>query len=237
MRARPRRKRASRWCCPTLVNRAFVDKYMPGENPLGRGLYAGAPSGGNHEASTEPAARAWEIVGVVGNTKYATMRDKFVPLIFVPDANGGAEFEVRTSGDPNALVPVVRETMAKLNAEVPLMDVRTQTQQIDRMLMEERFLAKLVSAVGLLALLLSCVGLYGLLSYEVARRTREIGVRMALGAEPLDVFRLVLGQGVVLAAMGIVLGAVIAAGLTRFLESLLFGVKPNDPATFAGLGR
>jgi predicted permease len=218
---------------PALVNRAFVEKYLANENPLGRGLYAGARPGDSQDHGTP--SREWEIVGVVGNTTYDTMRDAEAPLFFVPDASGGAEFELRTAGDPNALVPVVRDAMAKMNGEVPLIDIRTQTEQIDRELLEERFLAKLVSVVGLLAMVLACVGLYGLLSYEVSRRTREIGVRMALGAARLDVFRLVLGQGLVLAIAGVVLGAAIAAGLTRFLESLLFGVKPNDPVTFAAI--
>jgi ABC-type antimicrobial peptide transport system permease subunit len=163
------------------------------------------------------------------------MRDAEAPLVFVPDASGAAEFEIRTAGDPNALVPTVRDAMAAINSEVPLIDIRTQSEQIDRQLLEERFLAKLVSVVGLLAMLLACVGLYGLLSYEVSRRTREIGVRMALGAARIDVFSLVLGQGLVLALAGIAVGAAIAMALTRYLESLLYGVKPNDPATFAAI--
>jgi predicted permease len=219
---------------PALVNRAFVEKYLANQNPVGRGLYAGSRPG-DSQGQGMPS-REWEIVGVVGDTKYDTMRDAEAPLIFVPDASGGAEFEIRTAGDPNALVPTVRDAMAEINNEVPLIDIRTQTEQIDRELLEERFLAKLVSVVGLLAMVLACVGLYGLLSYEVSRRTREIGVRMALGAARIDVFSLVLGQGLVLALVGIAVGTAIAMGLTRYLESLLYGVKPNDPATFAAIG-
>ena len=221
---------------PALVNRAFVEKYLPNENPIGRALYAGAIPNEDAVAKAKPATEQWEIVGVVGDTKYSTMRHADAPMIFVPDASGAAEFELRTAGDPNALVPEVRDAMAAINNELPLMDIRTQSEQIDRVLIEERFLAKLVSVIGALAMLLASIGLYGLLSYEVARRTREIGVRMALGAAPMDVLRLVLGQGLGLAAAGILLGAAIAAGLTRFLQSLLFGVKPNDPVTFVAIG-
>jgi predicted permease len=220
---------------PVLVNRSFVAKYLPNQNPLGRGLMTGGHSEGSANEKPMPARREWEIVGVVGDTKYGTMRDDIGPIVFMPLSSGMAEFELRTAGDPDALVPAVRDALAQINDQVPIIDIRTQTQQIDRMLVEERMLAQLVGAVGVLAMVLACIGLYGLLSYEVARRTREIGVRMALGAARLDVFRLVLGQGMVLALAGIALGAAIAAGLTRFIGSLLYGVKPSDPLTFAAI--
>ena len=113
--------------------------------------------------------------------------------------------------------------------------IRTESQQIESQLFAERLIARLSSFFGLLALLLSCIGLYGLLAYEVSRRTREIGIRMALGARSGDVLRLVIGQGLALTAVGAAIGIGAALGVTRFLGSLLYGVKPADPLTFAAV--
>jgi len=220
---------------PVLVNRAFINKYVDGKNPLGKALTRGGESGATNTRNNEPPAREYEIVGVVADTKYGTLRNAIAPLMIVPNVVGGVEFEVRTASDPNALVPVVREIVAKANSALPLTDIHTQTEQIDRLMEAEQFLAKLVSFAGVLALLLSCVGLYGLLSYDVARRTREIGVRMALGARRGDVLRLVLGHGVRLAVIGIATGALVSVVVTRYLQSLLYEVKPNDPVTFAAI--
>jgi ABC-type antimicrobial peptide transport system permease subunit len=118
---------------------------------------------------------------------------------------------------------------------LPLFDVRTQTQNIDDLLGQERFLARVSGVFGGLAVLLACIGLYGLLSYEVSRRTREIGIRMALGAESGAVLKLVLGQGLKLTLLGLALGTAGALAFTRFLGSLLYGVKPSDPLTLAGV--
>ena len=221
---------------PVLVNRAFANKYMEGKNPLGRALTRGGESGATNTRNNAPPAREYEIVGVVADTRYGTLRDAVAPLLFVPNVTGGVEFEVRTASDPDALVPVVREIVAKANSALPLTDIHTETQQIDHLMEAEIFLARLVSFAAGLALLLSCVGLYGLLSYEVARRTREIGVRMALGARRSDVLRMVMGHGVRLTVIGVGLGAAVAAGVTRYLQSFLFEVKANDPITFAAIG-
>jgi predicted permease len=221
---------------PVLVNRAFVENYLPNENPLGRTLARGGFGGATNARSADPPSREYEIVGIVANTKYGTLRDGVAPLLIVPDVTGGVEFEIRTVGDPNALVPAIRKIVGKQNSALPVSYVRTETEQIGRLMEQERFLARFVGFAGALAMLLACIGLYGLLSYEVARRTREIGVRMALGARRGDVLRMVLGHGVRLAAIGVVLGAVAAVSVTRYLESLLYEVRANDPATFAGIG-
>jgi ABC-type antimicrobial peptide transport system permease subunit len=118
---------------------------------------------------------------------------------------------------------------------LPLFDVKTESEQIDRLLFQERLVARLSSFFGLLALVLACVGLYGLLSYEVSRRTREIGIRMALGAEPGSVLKLVLRQGIVLAIVGAALGAGVALGVTRYLNSMLYDVHANDPLTMMAM--
>jgi ABC-type antimicrobial peptide transport system permease subunit len=122
--------------------------------------------------------------------------------------------------------------VSQLDKNLPVFDVKTQSAQIEGSIFQERLIARLSSFFGGLSLLLACIGLYGLLSYDVARRTREIGIRMALGARPSDVLRFVVRQGVGLSAVGAVVGIVGALGLTRYLASLLYGIRPFDPLTF-----
>jgi ABC-type antimicrobial peptide transport system permease subunit len=137
--------------------------------------------------------------------------------------------------NPSSLIPQVRSVVAQLDANLPVNRVKTESQQIESQLMAERLIAKLSSLFGALALLLSCIGLYGLMAYEVSRRTHEIGIRVALGARSADVLRLVIGQGLALAATGAAIGIAAALGVTRFLSSILYGVKPADPLTFAAV--
>jgi ABC-type antimicrobial peptide transport system permease subunit len=125
--------------------------------------------------------------------------------------------------------------VSQLDSNLPLFDVKTQSEQIQGSLFQERLIARLSSFFGGLSLLLACIGLYGLLSYEVARRTREIGVRMALGARPGDVLRVIVRQGIALSVGGAALGILGALGVTRYLGSLLYGVRPDDPVTFGAV--
>lgn len=152
--------------------------------------------------------------------------------MYVPQNGMAASFEVRTAGDPQALIPVIRNTVAQIDPNLPLRDVSTQSQQIDRLLFQERLVARLSGFFGALALLLACIGLYGLLAYEVARRTCEVGIRMALGAQARDVLRLVLRQGLSLVVIGTILGIGLALGLTRYLSSMLYDVRATDPLIF-----
>ncbi len=210
---------------PVIVDQTFVAKFLGKENPLGKRF-------GQSEASQDgPASPGYEIIGVVRDTKYSDLRREISPVIYTPQTMQGASFEVRTAGDPQALVPAIRRTVAQMDPNLPLRDVTTESQQIDRLLFQERLVARLSGFFGLLALTLACIGLYGLLAYEVARRTREIGIRSALGAQRGDVLRLVVKQGLLLAVVGAVAGIGVALGVTRYLKAMLYDVSAYDPIT------
>jgi predicted permease len=218
---------------PILVNQAFVRKYFPIQNPLGKRLREGDSSGSSGDAFTGGAkVKTYEIAGVVGDTKYDTLRREIHPMAYVPATGGGAYFELRTAPDPSTLIPAVREVVKSVDSNLPLFEVRTQRESIEGLLTQERVVARLSSFFGLLALLLACVGLYSLLAYEVGRRTREVGIRMALGAEWRDVARLILAGGMKLALAGVVVGVAGGLALTRVLSSLLYGLKPTDLPTY-----
>jgi len=221
---------------PVLVNASFVRKYFANQNPLGKKLAEGdseATSG--NTAVGRPRSKSWEIIGVAGDTKYNDLRREIHPTVYVPVTGGGAYFELRTASNPTALIPAVRKVVNDTDNNLPIFEVRTQSERVEELLITERVISRLASFFGLLALLLACVGLYGLLSYEVARRTREIGIRMALGAEPRDALRRIAAQGIRVTVIGLAAGIAGSVVLTRFLSSLLFGLKASDPATFAGV--
>lgn len=216
---------------PVLVNAAFVRADLHNQNPLGKLL---TQNTGPWDAG-KPPAPDWEIIGVVGNTKYSSLRRGVHPTIFIPQVGGGARFELRTAGNPTVLISMVRGAVNRVDSRLPLFDVSTQSQTIDELLMRERLVARLGTFFGALALLLACIGLYGLLAYEVVRRTREIGIRVALGAQKRDVLKHVIGRGMILAVVGVAIGIGAALGLSRFLTSLLYNVKATDPLTFAAV--
>jgi predicted permease len=209
---------------PAVVNEAFARTFFKDQNPLGLRL-----TGVGHQGSSR------EIVGIVGDTKFQSLRSEIAPTLFIPAGGGEAVFEVRTAFDPTMIIPAVRSTVSQLDSNLPLFSVRTETEQIDRSLFQERLIARLSSFFGGLSLLMACIGLYGLLSYEVSRKTPEIGVRMALGARPFDVLRFIVRQGVGLSSAGAILGTLAALGATRYLASLLYGVRSYDPLTFAAV--
>jgi predicted permease len=210
---------------PVVVNQAFVEKYLGKESPLGKQF-------GQAEAdANRPRSPGYEIIGVVRDAKYNSLRREINAMMYIPQSAGGASFELRTAADPQAILPAIREVVAQVSTNLPLFDVKTESQQIDRLLFQERLVARLSGFFGLLALVLACVGLYGLLSYEVSRRTREIGIRLALGAQPGSVLKVVLQQGIVLAIVGAAVGIGVALGVTRYLTSMLYDVHANDPLT------
>jgi predicted permease len=207
-----------------VVNQAFVRKFLEGRNPIGL-----------HFGSDDKKAPQWAIVGVVRNAKYNSLEDEDAPTAYVPLAEGGAAFELRTATVPGALIPAVRKAVRDLDENVPVMRVQTQSETIDRLLFNQRLLARLLGVFAGLGLALACIGLYGLLSYEVACRTREIGVRTALGAQRKNVLLLFLRRGLTLVLLGSAAGVGAAALATRLLASMLYGVSALDPVTFVAV--
>ena len=213
---------------PTIVNQEFVRKYFPHTNPLGQRLaYPDSPD----QAPGERKDPGFIVVGVVGDARYNSLRREVQPTAYVPLSGSSVNFELRTAVNPLSIAPTVRSTVNQFDGNLPIFYLRTESETIDQLLFQERLIARLSAFFGALALLLACIGLYGLLSYEVSRRTKEIGIRMALGAEQRSVLRIVVGQGLVLAITGVVFGIAVAFGVTRYLESVLYAVHPGDPIT------
>jgi predicted permease len=209
---------------PVIVNQAFIRQNFTNENPLGRHLR------GLKSEETDS-----EIVGIVGDARNQGLRRDVTATVYVPQKEGSTTFEVRSLADPTALIPAIRDAVAQLDGHLPIFGVKTQSEQIERSLFQEKLIARLSGFFASLSLTLSCIGVYGLLSYEVVRRTSEIGIRMALGARSHDVLWFLVRRGVVLAAVGIAIGIVTASELTQYLASLLYGVRPIDPLTFVAV--
>jgi predicted permease len=216
---------------PVIVNKTFVQKYFPKVNPLG--VHFGAREA--DPAKGDWATPGWEILGVVSDAKYQDLRSPIEPTMYVPSSGGNTSFEVRTSMNPTAVAASIRSVVGQMDSNLPVFNVHTQAELIDQLLFQERMIAKLSGFFGILALVLACIGLYGLLSYEVSRRTREIGIRMALGAERRGVLKLVVGQGIVLATSGAIVGIAVTLGVTRYLNSMLYDLHANDPATIGAV--
>jgi predicted permease len=213
---------------PAIVNQTFVKHYFPTVNPVGQIFGA---SEADPEKDTRKTAGN-EIVGVVSDAKYNRLRRDIQPTTYLPENGGAVSFALRTATDPTNFVPQVRAVVNQMDSDLPVFQIRTESQQIERQIFKERLIARLSGFFGALALLLACIGLYGLVSYEVARRTREIGIRAALGADRRAVLRLVLSQGMRLALVGAIVGIALALGLTRYAKDLLYGVKAADPVTY-----
>jgi predicted permease len=211
---------------PVIVNQEFAHKYFPGKNPTGQIFGEQEPTG-----IGDAKAPGYLIVGMVANSKYNSLRREITPCFYQPNVGGEAFFELRTGTAPLSLVPTVKNIVDKQSHDLAVFRISTETETIDRQVFTEKMTARLSSLFGLLALLLACLGLYGLLSYEVSRRTREIGIRMAVGAQSHNVVGLVLTKTVGLIVAGAVVGIAVAVGVTRFLASFLYGVKAGDPIT------
>ncbi len=211
---------------PVIVNQEFARQYFPGRNPLGQIFGEQEPTGVG-----DAKAPGYLIIGVVANSKYNSLRREITPGFYQPNVGGEAFFELRTGTEPLSLVPTVKNIVDQRSHDLAVFRISTETEAIDRQVFTEKMTARLSSLFGFLALLLACLGLYGLLSYEVTRRTREIGIRMAVGAQSHNVVGLVLTKAMGLILAGAVVGIAVAVGVTRFLASFLYGVKAGDPIT------
>jgi predicted permease len=215
---------------PVIVNETFVRKFFPKQDPVGRHM-----GNAEHDEPPQGPQPGYRIVGVVADSKYDSLRREIQPTMFMPLVSNRAYFELRTAADPTALVEQVRQIVSSADNNLPLFDVRTQAQQIEQTLYQERLMSRLATFFALLALTLACVGLYGLLSYDVAQRTRELGIRTALGAQRSNLMRLVVRQGLLLVFIGAAVGIGAAIGLTRLMASMLFNVHPSDPVTYVSV--
>jgi predicted permease len=216
-----------------IIDQTMAKMYWPNRDPLGQHIWVGKPMGPEW---TEPSPR--EVVGVVGDIHGASLASAPHPTMYLPYPQRPiveAYFVIRTRQNPMAAVPDIRNGMRQVDPGLPLAQLKTMDQVLSASVTDWRFRAALLALFGTLALFIAAIGIYGVVSYSVAQRTHEIGVRIALGAARRDVLRLIVGHGLRLALAGIVLGLAGAWALTRFLTSLLFGVKPTDPLTFAGV--
>jgi putative ABC transport system permease protein len=209
-----------------IVNAALVRRYFPGEDPIGKRIKFSEPTDEG----------AWQtIIGVVGDGKQDSLRAEVNPEIYqshLQRAQDNMTLVVRAVTDPQTLISAVREQISALDPNLPIYDIKTMQAVMDESVARERFIALLLMVFAALALTLAAIGIYGVMSYSVAQRTQEIGIRLALGAQRRDVLKLIISQGTTLTLIGISLGLAAALALTRFLSSLLFSVSATDPVTF-----
>ena len=211
-----------------LINQAFARAFFAGQEPLGKRLKMG---------ETADSPFPWmTVIGVVGDVKHSSLEAEAKPEIYRPflrqrDTERKMTFVVRTAREPETMTSAVRRQIQSLDSNQPIASVSSMEQLLDRSFSRRRFSLLLFGVFAIAALALAAAGIYGVISYTVARNTREIGIRMALGAEPRNVMKLVVGQGLALAATGLVIGLIAASALTRLMGALLFGVSATDPLT------
>jgi putative ABC transport system permease protein len=219
-----------RWDAPPVVviNQTMATRYWPGESALGKRVTFG-----------EPEEDAWmTVVGVVADVRQRSLTAEPRPQIYGAQTQAGLEEMALLVGStlPAAsLEPALRGTVRAIDPAVPVSDVRALTEVRSASIATERFRTVVLAAFALLALALAAIGVYGVISYGVAQRSREIGIRMALGARRSEILRLVVGESMATVGIGIIAGALAAVGLSRFLASLLYAVRPDDPTTFVAI--
>jgi len=214
-----------------VINERFARKYFPGENPLGKHVKVDLGDG-----TLKSPVR--EVVGIAGNVKRQKLTADVDPEYFLPFAQAvvtSPPLAIRTAGDPTSLIGALRAQLAEMDRNIPLYRVATMEESVSKAAAQSRFQTLLLACFAGMALLLSALGLYAVLSYMVAQRTGEIGVRMALGAQRGDILSLIVRRGLLLALMGIGIGLAAAALMTRFMAGMLYGVQPFDPLTFAAV--
>jgi predicted permease len=211
-----------------VINQSLANTIYPGIDPVGK-TFSSEIHRGNSKS-------IYQIIGVSGDAKYDRLQGDPPPTFYTLYRQQKEEqvmtYVVKTQLPPAAIVPALRNAVQSIDKDLPLRDIRTQTEQIEATISPERLFATLTAAFGILALILACIGIYGIMAYNVARRTSEIGVRMALGARTPQVLWMVLRESSSLALFGIAAGLAAAFGLTRFVRNMLYGLQPTDPATF-----
>jgi predicted permease len=211
-----------------VINQAFAKQFFANTNPIGKRV-----------ADTYPGSTASaEVVGVVADAKYNSLREETLPRLYSPIFNPfwperGAIFEIRTAAEPATVSAALRAVVHDTNSAIPEIEIHTMSGLVDDSLRTDHFVAQLSSAFGVLAIILASVGLYGIMAFTVARRTRDIGIRMALGANRSNIVRQVLGETLILLLIGIAVGVPIALGGARLIKSMLFGLGAADPLAIA----
>jgi predicted permease len=210
-----------------VINQALAKKRFPNMNPVGKRF------------RTDGNGNAWvQIAGVCADTRYATLRDPAPPQFFLPyvqqDKVGAMTYAIRTTLPVAGLAPALRKVVQAADRDLPIINIRTQQEQIDANMQMERLFAALTVGFGVLALALACVGIYGVMAYQVANRTNEIGIRLALGAQPGQVRGMILRESTWLAVAGVAVGVAAALLLTRLVKTMLYGIEPWDPLTMIG---
>jgi len=212
----------------TIINAAMARKFWPGQDAMGKQVGVGSIK---YPLMT--------IVGIVADTKHLSLREDPGPEMYVPFNQkvwpqlSLMQAAVRTKADPAAMTAAIREAMRAVDPDLPLGDIATLSTLVDESMTQPRFSMLLLGAFGALAVALAAIGMYGVIAYSLAQRTREIGIRMALGAQRSSVFAMVLKQGARLAGAGMAIGVAAALAMTRLMTSFLYGVKPVDLLTFA----
>jgi predicted permease len=208
-----------------IINRSLARKRFPNVNPIGK----------RFRADRDEKSGWIEIVGICADTRYMNLREDpppqfFLPYLQQPDISGMV-YQVRTQTDAAVLTPELRRIVRSVDPDLPVIDVRTQREQMNASMQVERAFAALTAGFGVLALTLACVGIYGIMAYSVSQRTNEIGIRLALGARPAQLRTLILRESAWLSLSGTVVGVAAALMLTRMVKSMLYGIQPYDPPT------
>jgi predicted permease len=216
-----------------VLSESLARKAFPGVNPIGRHVRA------HFHPREGKAGTLVQVVGVCADSRYWSLKQDPVGMFYEPytqtdNLDYGVTYEIRTRMNAASLAPALRRAVQSIDPDLPLLDLRTQREQIDAAMQQERLFAALTTGFGVLALALACVGVYGVMAYSVARRTSEIGIRLALGALPRQVLAMVLREASWLAVVGIGAGVAMALLLTRLVKSLLYGLQPTDPLSVAG---
>jgi putative ABC transport system permease protein len=207
---------------PVVVNQALARRFFPDHTPIGE-----------HLGGTDPSKPGFAIIGVVSDAKYRSLREEIPPTVYLSQVldNRAIILHVRTAGDPSSIINAVRSVLRSLDSRLPFYEIHTLQQEVDSSLWQERLVAALSSVFGLMAAALAGVGLYGMLAYAVSQRKREIGIRMALGALPGAIARLVSRQAMLPVIAGVVTGVAVFVIAARWIANLLYGVRPADPIT------